>query len=298
MFKIIPQITNPIAFFAFFIALLTLITLSIIRHKNKDLSNGLLKSLFNGFFILSLIIVLSFCFILIKNAISQSKKNQNIEGVVYVDGKLTEGVTIIVPQIDKSSTTNRSGKYKIEVSDDELKQDSNYLINFTYSKLKIDTNILVRANRLFNYFYLSNQIKKNDTILKKEGNNINVSTPTETNKIENTYRILPTNLEKLERILKRDNFKKKDYGAKYIIDITHTGQIQDLGDNLYRYNGGNLLLKVNGIECKKINELNIFKTANVGNDKEFVETEISKQIQTLCNLNSQKIFNELKICLK
>ena len=103
----------------------------------------------------------------------------------------------------------------------------------------------------------------------------------------------------IESLEKRVRLKYCVNNADYKITFGYTGQIISVNEDktLFVYHGGNLLIKVNGKNCKVLNDIILDRTFSSGNDYSFVEKENDNQIYNYLN-STQNIFNEIASCLK
>ena len=85
---------------------------------------------------------------------------------------------------------------------------------------------------------------------------------------------------------------------RYLIDVLHSGDIEKLNDNLYRYNGGNLRILVNDIECLTLPKYAINSTFEGGNNLDYVQQKINAQIKNLIQINGSDICSQILKCLE
>lgn len=103
----------------------------------------------------------------------------------------------------------------------------------------------------------------------------------------------------IENLEKRIRLKYSVNNPDYKITLGFTGQIIPINEDktLFVYHGGNLLIKVNGKDCRVLEDVILDRTFSSGNDYSFVEKEVNKQIYNHLN-STQNIFNEIASCLK
>jgi len=96
--------------------------------------------------------------------------------------------------------------------------------------------------------------------------------------------------------LNRNNDLEND-----IIDITYTGNMKPIRDRFYRYDGGYLLLKINGTPCFRgtTEEFSIKATAKVGNVENIVLEDIESSINKILRKEVlvNKIVDRIKECI-
>lgn len=68
-----------------------------------------------------------------------------VKGLVFIDTKLTEGINISLPQLEKQRATNRDGKYEFETNSLELKQEIIFKFNGNLDSINLDT--IIRINK-------------------------------------------------------------------------------------------------------------------------------------------------------
>lgn len=110
-------------------------------------------------------------------------------------------------------------------------------------------------------------------------------------------KITPKNLQ-LEELLINNDFKIVNLNATYNLVLTYTGEIEEIGGNLYRYRGGNLQLKINGEECHIFNNLIIEPTFLAGNSKQNTQSKINTNINEIVIENIKEIYSKIKTCIK
>ena len=116
-------------------------------------------------------------------------------------------------------------------------------------------------------------------------------------KAKNTFKVFPSNVE-LEMLISANNYILAKRDITYYIEITFDGEIENVQNNLYRFNGGNPLIKINGKRCSIISELMITPTFNGGNNKQNVLNEINEKISELISQHTTAIYKKIMQCLK
>lgn len=123
----------------------------------------------------------------------------------------------------------------------------------------------------------------------------NVSVNTKPNKI--SYSIIGTS----NRILLKDlkTLKKIEIvpDSKNVIEITFTGEISllDKNSDTYIYSGGNVLIKVDNLNCYEFENLKILEMKP--NSKNIIITEIQKNIDNYINNNPKLFLNKITECI-
>ena len=125
----------------------------------------------------------------------------------------------------------------------------------------------------------------------------NVTAATESNrKEERTFRLIPSQ-HNLEQMITENNYILAKTDVRYSIELTYNGEIEKVESNLYRYSGGNILIKVNGENCSEMKNMVIAPTFNGGNSKQIVTNEINEKISQLISKHADTISNKILQCL-
>ena len=141
-----------------------------------------------------------------------------------------------------------------------------------------------------NNYFLNNSNDSNKKTNMVESTKRNI-------KAKRTFIIFPSNAD-LEQMISKDNYILANRDIRYSIEIAFSGQIEKIQNNLYRYGGGNILIKVNGETCSILNELTITPTFNGGNNKQDVLNEINEKISELISQHTQTLYKKIVQCLK
>ena len=141
-----------------------------------------------------------------------------------------------------------------------------------------------------NNYFLHNSIDSNKRTNMVESTQSNI-------KAKRTFIIFPSN-DGLEQMISKDNYILAKRDIRYSIEIAFSGQIEKVQNNLYRYDGGNILIKVNGETCSNLNELIITPTFNGGNNEQNVLNEINEKISELISQHTQTLYKKIVQCLK
>lgn len=112
-----------------------------------------------------------------------------------------------------------------------------------------------------------------------------------------TFKIIPENRE-LEQMLMNNGYTISNLDPKYKIEITYTGQIEDVGNNLYRYRGGFLILKINDQNCYVFKDFILHSTFSGGNSKEKTSSQIMEHLIKIILANRSNIYTKIKSCIK
>ncbi|KAA9037983.1 hypothetical protein FW778_14535 [Ginsengibacter hankyongi] len=140
-----------------------------------------------------------------------------------------------------------------------------------------------------NNYFLNGSIDSNKrNTSRSKGTNI---------KAEKTFHVSPSNSE-LEKLISANNYILAKREIRYSIEITFNGEIENVQNDLYRYNGGNLLIKINGETCSVMNDLMITPTFNGGNSKQIVLNEVNKKINELISEHTPAVYKKIMQCLK
>lgn len=113
-----------------------------------------------------------------------------------------------------------------------------------------------------------------------------------------TITILPMGNYHLQNLFEKDGYYLINKNAHFNIDITFSGDIEEIEKNLYRYNGGKIIIKINGNTCSILSKINISPTFSGGNSKEKVLDEINEKIEKLISENEIDFYNIIKTCIK
>ncbi len=112
-----------------------------------------------------------------------------------------------------------------------------------------------------------------------------------------TFALYPLRNTKLQNLFLKNNLLLNKINPTYNIEITFSGEIEKVAENLYRYNGGSILAKINEKNCCEFKDLKISATFYGGNNKEQVLNDIKENIQKLILGNEIKIYNKIDECL-
>ena len=260
-------------------ALFTFVFIALVYKGNTSSRQKLQNSLL--LIISAVVIVFSVSHFFLGNARPSKIK---IKGIVYVNGKLGDGVRVKIPGTDKSIQTSALGKFELEVYKEDL--DSLNAIIFEYAPLNIDTVIRRSQNELSGDYLLIGK-PANKIVVKKP-----LSGPP-------TFNFLKFNSPLFSAKFLAMGYKQQPNSPDYSIEIAYSGKIEKIeGVELYRYRGGNLIIRINDKVCHTFNNIQIDNTFPQGNSLQFVESELSDAVEKIMSKSTDQIFEKILICLK
>jgi lipopolysaccharide export LptBFGC system permease protein LptF len=136
-----------------------------------------------------------------------------------------------------------------------------------------------------------NKVERNSYII----NNNRSDTQNKKNKTD--YQVIGTSNNKFLNFLKKSQKINIVPNSVNVIEITFTGEISLLNQNsdTYIYSGGNVLLKVDNLNCHEFENLKISDMKP--NSKNTIITEIQKNIDNYINNDPKLFLNKITKCI-
>lgn len=110
--------------------------------------------------------------------------------------------------------------------------------------------------------------------------------------------IQPTGFAALDKRLKNAGYKITNINPAVNIVITYAGDVELVTNNLHRYIGGYVVIKVNNTICSSLQNLQLQPTFSGGAGKQTVLDEINTQLSQAISANEKLIFQTIQTCLK
>ena len=188
-----------------------------------------------------------------------------------------------------------------------------YIEGFQIPKSKIITLIIETTNE--NYINRIIDLNNNDKYPTKDNCNIDLGVIVIENIKENSgikktkgitpkklssFSLSPDNLIDFRDLLVKElKIKYSLIEPTYQIEFSYTGSIVPVeeGQSLFCYHGGYLNVLINELNCVTLKEIPLSRTHPVGNSKDFVESEVNKEIKKEVIKNKYLIIQKIKSCL-
>ena len=118
-------------------------------------------------------------------------------------------------------------------------------------------------------------------------------------KKDTTFKIInyPLFDEIINTIEKESNYVYNDT-SKRIFEITYSGYLDSMRNNYYKYNGGNLVIKLNGIVVYGNKSLWLEKTLPNGTLKNEIDAELNRRLNMIVKSNHELLAKEIILILE
>lgn len=101
----------------------------------------------------------------------------------------------------------------------------------------------------------------------------------------------------IKKIIDNKRFIEKKINADIQVELTFSDDLVLVSDDLYTYNGGFMILKINDEICHEFKNLKLESDLKLGNPKRFVIEYVQNQINNHLKINQKEILKTIKSCL-